>query len=149
MMHVCRSDRMPPPCPGISTKPSYPIMNSPSETESPKDQSLRVVLRQIDAYNARDVDAFLALYAPDAEIIRLPDRKPCMSGRDEIRARYAQMFAESPGLLCKVESASGTDSYIALHERVSGMAGREEELDCLAIYQIENHLIRRLWLALG
>ena len=128
---------------------AYRVMNPTTVTESPKDQSLQLVLRQIDAYNTRDVDAFVALYAPDAEIIRLPDKEPCMSGHDEIRARYAQMFAESPGLRCKVESSSGTDSYVALHERVSGMAGREEELDCLAIYQIENHLIRRLWLALG
>jgi hypothetical protein len=124
-------------------------MNKQAQPKSPKEEAEQLVLRQIDAYNARDVDAFVALYSSDAEIIRLPDKEPCMSGHEEIRTRYTQLFANSPRLHCKVESSSGTDSYIALHERVSGMVGREEDLDCLAIYQIENHLIRRLWLALG
>jgi len=124
-------------------------MNKFSTIPPPKTKSEQLVLRQIDAYNARDVEAFLATYSPDAEVIRLPDREPYLDGMDALRERYGKMFEDSPGLVCEVDAAWCTDSFVALKERVSGMKGREGELVCLAIYQIENNLIRRLWLAQG
>jgi hypothetical protein len=124
-------------------------MKRVSKISAPKPKSEELVLRQIDAYNARDVNAFLALYSTDAEIIRLPDREAYLRGHEQMRARYGKMFADSPELICKVDSSWATDSFVALREKVSGMNGRKGEVDCLAIYQVENGLIRRLWLAQG
>ena len=52
-----------------------------------------VVQRQLDAYNARDLDAIVAVYAPDAQQFEHPG-KLAASGADQIRQRMAQRFQE-------------------------------------------------------
>jgi hypothetical protein len=52
-----------------------------------------VVQRQLDAYNARDLDALISTYAPHACQYELPG-KLLASGSDEIRARLAPRLQE-------------------------------------------------------
>lgn len=53
-----------------------------------------VVQRQLDAYNARDLDALLATYAADARQYVFPHTL-ITTGHAEIRARMAPRFQES------------------------------------------------------
>ena len=50
---------------------------------------------QLEAFNNRDLEAFLACYAPDI-VIEGPDGAPMMRGHDEMRVFYGQLFAHSP-----------------------------------------------------
>ena len=52
------------------------------------------VQRQLDAYNARDIEALLAVYAPDAQLFEHPS-KLLASGTAELRARFAPRFLEA------------------------------------------------------
>ncbi len=52
-----------------------------------------IVQRQLDAYNARDLDALLAVYAPDAQQFEHPG-KLAASGAEQIRERMAVRFQE-------------------------------------------------------
>lgn len=52
-----------------------------------------VVQRQLDAYNARDVDAIIATYADDAQQFEHPS-KLLASGTAELRERFAARFKE-------------------------------------------------------
>jgi putative hydrolase of HD superfamily len=52
-----------------------------------------VVQRQLEAYNARDLDAWLATYAHNAQQFEHP-AKLVASGHAEIRARAAARFTE-------------------------------------------------------
>ena len=52
-----------------------------------------VVQRQLDAYNARDIDALLATYAPGARQFEHPG-KLLATGAAEMRERMAQRFQE-------------------------------------------------------
>jgi len=58
---------------------------------------LRPVEAQIEAYNARDVDRFLASYAPDV-VVQDGAGNTLMQGHDSMRAAYAPFFAEYPEL---------------------------------------------------
>jgi hypothetical protein len=58
-------------------------------TESPQ----ALIQRQLDAYNARDVDALLATYAPDAHQYEHPG-KLLAAGHAEMRPRMAERFKE-------------------------------------------------------
>ena len=58
---------------------------------------------QLDAFNNRDLEAFLVCYAPDV-VIEGPDGAPMMRGHDEMRALYGRLFAQSPDLHCEVTS---------------------------------------------
>ena len=53
------------------------------------------VQAQVDAYNARDIDAFVAPYADDVVITDAGGR-PIMAGVATIREEYGAMFAASP-----------------------------------------------------
>lgn len=52
-----------------------------------------IVQRQLDAYNARDIDALVAIYAEDAEQFEHPSTL-LASGSAQIRARFAIRFSE-------------------------------------------------------
>lgn len=57
------------------------------------DNPSALVQRQLDAYNARDVDAWLDTYAVDAEQFTLHGER-LAKGHDEMRARIGPRFAE-------------------------------------------------------
>lgn len=100
--------------------------------------------RQLEAYNARDAQAFAAAYAPDVEIFDLPGAARTLSGRDDLRARYATLFAASPELHCRLLARMVHAPFVVDHEQVSGLRGGAPVF-AVAIYQVEAGLIRRVW----
>jgi imidazolonepropionase-like amidohydrolase len=107
-----------------------------------------LVQRQLEAYNAHDVDAFLATYSPDIELFDLPDTaKPMMKGIPEMHQRYGRLFAQLPKLRCRIGERIVEGPFVIDHEICdTGMPG-EPEMRAVAIYQVENNLIRRVWFA--
>lgn len=53
-----------------------------------------IVQQQFDAYNARDIDAFLATYADDVELFSFPNTRTA-KGKDEMRQRYTVRFSDT------------------------------------------------------
>lgn len=101
-----------------------------------------IVQRQFDAYNAQDIDAFLATYAPDCVISDL-NGAVTQSGREAIRARYATMFAEFPQNRARVVSRMSLGDVVIDHEDVSrGPNG--PRFEAIAIYTVKNGLIARV-----
>ena len=70
------------------------VMNSSADAEV-------VVQRQLDAYNARDIEALLAVYAEDARLFEYPATL-LASGRAELRERFEDRFRESNLHACLV-----------------------------------------------
>lgn len=63
----------------------------PSE---PSQDVVAVVQQQLDAYNRRDIEAFMGTYANDIKVYEYPD-KLLLDGAAQVRARYVQLFADS------------------------------------------------------
>lgn len=103
-----------------------------------------VVQAQLEAYNCRDVDAFCALFAPDAEIFELGAGSPSTSGIDAIRMRYADLFAQSPALHSTVLTRTVLGRAVVDLERISGRLGSPVPIDMLAIYEVVDSRIRRV-----
>ena len=99
---------------------------------------------QLDAYNARDVDAFVACYAPDVVVSRLPSGKVLAEGRDALRATYGKLFADAPNLHCELTNRIVHGRCVVDHEEVTGFPGREW-VRAVAIYEVEEGLIRKVW----
>ena len=53
---------------------------------------VRVAETQIETFNRRDLDGFMALYADDAVLAEFPSGKVLWRGKAAIRDRYAAMF---------------------------------------------------------
>lgn len=105
-----------------------------------------VVQRQVNAYNARDLEAFLATYGPDVTGFDHP-AKPLFSGLDEMRTIYGSMFAKTPALHCRIVNRIVLGNRVVDHERVTGFGDRTVE--AVAIYEVSGGLIRKVWFLPG
>ena len=104
-----------------------------------------VVQKQLDTYNAQDLDGFTNTFAQDAEVyINLGDSVAGMIGREEIRERYGQMFRNNPGNKSTLIGRMVQGNFVFDHEWITG---RENELKIVAIYEVEDGFIKRCWFA--
>lgn len=107
-----------------------------------------VVQRQLDAYNARSLDALIATYAPDAEQFLLHGE--CLaSGHEEIRRRMAVRFQE-PNLHVVLLNRTVMGTMVVDHERVTrNFPEGRGTIEMICIYEVRDGLIRRGTFALG
>ena len=101
-----------------------------------------VVQKQLEAYNARDLEAFAATYADDVRIFRMPAVEPAVVGKAQLREVYRQRFA-SPDLHADIVTRIVLGNKVIDQERVVGI--REQPVEALAIYQVEGDLINTVW----
>ena len=99
-----------------------------------------VVQRQLDAYNARDLDSLMATYAADARQFEYPATL-LASGTAQIRERFAVRFKE-PNLHARLLRRIVMGSIVVDHEEVTRTfpegAGK---LELVAIYEVRNSRI--------
>ena len=89
--------------------------------------------RQVIAYNAGDVDAFIACYA-EGVVVESSDGAVVMSGREEMRDRYSRLFAGSPNLQAEIVTRIRVGSYVVDEERITGR--RDGDAHAVAIYRL-------------
>jgi len=102
---------------------------------------VELVQAQVDAYNARDLEAFLAVYAE--EVVLVNDGKERTLAKTALRTGYDKLFNENPGLRCVVLRRESSGSTVVDDERVDGMTDGVQR-NARATYEIENGLIRRV-----
>lgn len=107
-----------------------------------------VVQRQLDAYNAKNLEAWLSTYAPDAKQFELGGQL-LAEGHEQIRARTAVRFAE-PHLHAKLLRREVFGQVVVDHEDVTRTfpegPGR---IELVCVYVVENGLIQSASFALG
>ena len=106
---------------------------------------LSLVEQQLNAYNARSIDAFLAAYADDAELYQFPD-KLIGKGKDAMRKAYAAVFYSAPNLHCEVKDRIMHGNTIIDYETITGIG--KSKVDGVSIYQIENDQIKKVYVIL-
>lgn len=103
----------------------------------------RVVQVQLDAYNARDIDAFAATYADDIRIYDHPDRLR-FAGIDELRARYGEAFKSGPDVRATISKRIVQGNFVIDHEHVTGRPDGVD-IDAVAIYEVREGRIQAVW----
>jgi hypothetical protein len=107
-----------------------------------------VVQRQLDAFNARDLDALLATYADDAQMFEHPS-KLLASGAAAFRERYTARFQE-PELHATLLSRTVMGNIVVDHEDVVRTfpegTGR---IKLIMIYEVQNGRIAKAWSIAG
>jgi hypothetical protein len=102
-----------------------------------------IVQRQVDAYNRQDLNAFLDCYHDDAKLYRHPNVLN-ESGREEMRERYADRFADNPDLRATIMSRMVLGRFVIDQERATGLPGGRT-LDAIAIYEVVEGKIANVW----
>lgn len=103
----------------------------------------RIVQAQLDAYNRRDLEAFLASYSADIKIYLHPATLQ-QTGLNAMREVYAQLFEKNPQLKCQVLQRMVHRNYVIDHEHLTGLADGKE-LKVIAIYEIKGGKIVNVW----
>ena len=112
------------------------------------DAPVAVVQRQLDAYNAHDLEALLAVYAPDAALYEHPDVL-LARGTAELRTRFAVRLAE-PNLRADLRHRAVCGAMVVDHEWVSRMFPEGPgTLELVMIYEVRAGRIARAWSLVG
>lgn len=101
-----------------------------------------LVQQQLNAYNARNMEAFLAPYSDSVELFEFPSI-PYSKGKDEMRKAYTGMFDQVKELHCQVTERIVEGNTVIDHEYVTGFGG--QTLKAIAVYKIEKGKIQKVY----
>ena len=111
-------------------------------------ESEAVVQRQLEAYNARDVEAILDCYAEDAQQFEHPS-KLLATGKTEMRARFAARFSE-PNLHALLLKRIVLGAFVIDHERITRTFPEGPgTLELVAMYEVRAGQIAKAWFISG
>jgi hypothetical protein len=79
----------------------------------------------VEAYNARDLDGFVACYAADC-VIEDASGTVLARGHEELRARFDAVFRASPELHCEIVYRVRVGEYVVDEERITGRVGGDQ-----------------------
>ena len=105
---------------------------------SPED----VVRAYAEAANRHDVEALLALYAPDVRKYGFPGTLSSQ-GRESNREKYKRNFAENPDLNVKILDMTGVANKVVSHDLVSGLASGKLSEE-ITVYQVDGGQIANI-----
>jgi len=98
---------------------------------------------QLDAYNSHDIEAFLNAYSEDCEIYNQSTGEIMMKGHDAMRERYGKMFNERPKLYADLIKRMTLGNFAIDQEEVT--ISDTEHSQAIAIYEVKDNLIRKVW----
>jgi hypothetical protein len=108
----------------------------------PSQSALGVVQAQLDAYNAKDIDALLATYAHDAELFTLHGDL-LARGHEALRARFLDRFAE-PDLYARLISRAAVAGVVVDVEIITrNFPQGRGTLEMLCVYEVAEGRIQR------
>jgi hypothetical protein len=105
-----------------------------------KESPEAVVQRQLNAYNARDIDAFADTYSKDV-LISDWSGKVLMKGQEALRLSYTGMFKQIPNLHCEIKKRIVKGNKVIDEERVRF---GKDFMEAIAIYEVENGKISKV-----
>lgn len=98
--------------------------------------------QQLNAYNARNIDAFLYPYSDTVEVYHFPNQLQ-YTGKTEMRRRYEKMFADTPELYCNLVNRIIQGNTVIDQESVT-FDGKTAQ-SATAIYKIQDGKIQQVY----
>jgi hypothetical protein len=102
-----------------------------------------IAQRRIDAYNGRDLDSLVALYAADVKVYEPPDRLRD-SGAEQVRQSYVRRFASPDRTTLEAADRILQGNFVV--ERVTESGGRGASESSIVISEVHGGRIVRVWI---
>jgi len=106
------------------------------------------VQRQLEAYNSRNIDAFMEWWADDCQYYEFPSRL-LASGATEIRERLVTRFKERNLFGTLIKRIAVANVVVDQETVTRTFPEGPGEVDVLAIYQVEQGKIAKAWFKMG
>lgn len=107
--------------------------------ESKEDPEV-IVQKQLDAYNNRDIDAFMATYTEDVKLYSFPN-KLNTEGQVAMRKGYSGFFKNTPDLHCEIKNRIVIGNKVIDEEYITSNG---INFSAIAIYEVRNGLISKV-----
>lgn len=99
-----------------------------------------IVNKQLEAYNKRDIDAFMKTYTNDVKLYNYPD-KLSSQGQESMRKNYQSWFDKNPDLYAKIIKRFIIGNKVIDFEEVRA---NRQVFKAIAIYEVDNGLIKKV-----
>lgn len=100
------------------------------------------VQRQLEAYNAHNLEYFAAQFAEEVQAFRPPSTDLLFADRAAFNEHYAKRFAV-PDLHVTVVNRIISGNRVVDHERIVGLG--DETIEAIVVYEVEDEIIQKVW----
>lgn len=100
--------------------------------------------KQLDAYNAQDLEKFVAQYSEDIVVMDFPSNQVVISGMEAFKERYRTLFLNNPNQHAELKGRMVKGNVVIDHEYVTGRANGEN-VEAIAIYETTEEYITKVW----
>lgn len=94
----------------------------------------KLAQEQLDAYNKRDIDAFVAPYAENVKVYKFPNEL-LYEGKTTMYDTYGRMFARTPDLHCRLVNRIVMGNTVIDQEEVT-ISKKDPPMNAIAIYKV-------------
>lgn len=121
-----------------------------AEDEKPiNDQGYDKVIAYVEAYNARDLEAMMALMHDDVQWLSIEGSEVAIfaNGKQDLAAQMEGYFSSPNATRSKVGGNVVDGRFVSVREIASwtGKDGNPKSQSALAVYEFEDGLVRRVW----
>ena len=121
----------------------------PAAAEEVAPSELQVAVAYVEAYNARDLDAMLALMHEDVEWLSVEGSTVTAfaSGKADLASQMEGYLASPSATYSTVEDSVSDGRFVAVREVAhwTDGEGNARSQSALAVYEIVDGLVRRVW----
>jgi hypothetical protein len=103
----------------------------------------KLAQEQLDAYNKRDIDAFVAPYAENVKVYKFPNEL-LYEGKTAMYDMYGRMFARTPDLHCRLVNRIVMGNTVIDQEEVT-ISKKDPPMNAIAIYKIKDGKIAEVY----
>lgn len=101
------------------------------------------VQRQLEAYNARNLERFVAQYSQDIRVFRPPAPEPVLVGKQAFAKHYADNRFTLPSLHAEVVNRMVAGNTVVDHELITGL--QTDVVEAIVVYAVSAGLIHTVW----
>ncbi|UII75476.1 nuclear transport factor 2 family protein [Flagellimonas sp. HMM57] len=99
-----------------------------------------IVQKQLDAYNARDIQAFMDTYSENVKLYEYPNTL-FMEGQNKMKESYHSYFENTPDLNCQIKNRIVIGNKVIDEEYITANGSN---FSAVAIYEVENGKIAKV-----
>ncbi|MFC4322453.1 nuclear transport factor 2 family protein [Litchfieldia salsa] len=100
--------------------------------------------KQLEAYNAQNIDEFVAQYSDDIIVMDFPSNEITLEGKDAFRQRYHTLFMNNPNQHAELKARIVKGNVVIDHELVTGRSSGND-VEAIAIYETNDQHITKVW----
>lgn len=133
--------------PAVAQTAPDSVLAQVATTDATPEQAEAAIDARLAAYNAHDLEAFIATMDPGVVVYQFPNQ-PVVAGADTLRTSYGRLFENRPELHTEVRSRIVQGPFVIDQEVVTGLPGGPREHT--AVYFVNaSGVIERIWYVTG